>query len=365
MRNLFIFSALVLGLSACYKEVEIVSLPYDKGVIVINEGNFFDNNGSLDQMPFSGTGIVNDIFQKENVRSIAGNISGYTEVNKKGIILVDNSTAGKDAIEIVNAGTFKSIMTIAGTEIENPRAVLKVGENKAYVSCWGVTGNFPDTYKNPGYVAVIDLLNNKVMKKITVQKGPETMQLIGNYVFVGNTFSNEQKITAIDITKDEAASITTLDFNPEMIGVDANSKLWVMAGDQFYKLGVSLDKLTTEAKLPITTTKKDRNPYKATMSADKKSIFYKYSFFDENDDYKEKGEIYNFNINDAKVTTDKVFIKKSFGGGFGVDPGNGNIYAGLIPSYKQAGYVFRYKADGTLIDSTKAGIAPSRFFFKK
>jgi hypothetical protein len=48
-----------------------------------------------------------------------------------------------------------------------------------------------------------------------------------------------------------------------------------------------------------------------------------------------------------------------------VDPQTGNLYAGLVPSFKQAGFVFRYKPDGSFIDSVKAEIAPSKFFFKE
>lgn len=90
---------------------------------------------------------MTDIFQKENLRALTGGISGYTEVNDKGIILVDNSTAGKDLLEIVNAHTLKSLATIPSTEIENPRNVLKVSETKAYISAWDATGDYSNFSK--------------------------------------------------------------------------------------------------------------------------------------------------------------------------------------------------------------------------
>ena len=57
------------------------------------------------------------------------------------------------------------------------------------------------------------------------------------------------------------------------------------------------------------------------------------------------------------------FINKVFTG-LSTDPSTGNIYAGFTPSLKQAGYVFRYQSNGTLIDSVKVGIGPEGFLFK-
>ena len=50
---------------------------------------------------------------------------------------------------------------------------------------------------------------------------------------------------------------------------------------------------------------------------------------------------------------------------FGIDPKDGTIYAGVTPSYKQAGYVLRYEpSNKRIIDSVKVEIAPSGFYFK-
>jgi hypothetical protein len=49
----------------------------------------------------------------------------------------------------------------------------------------------------------------------------------------------------------------------------------------------------------------------------------------------------------------------------GIDPGTGMFYGSQYPaSYTQAGYVIRYRESGALIDSIRAEIAPSRFFFR-
>ncbi|WP_028667788.1 DUF5074 domain-containing protein [Runella zeae] len=362
-RNSLLFaSVFVIGFSACSTSEPEPAQPYDNGVLVINAGNFLDNNGSISLLQRNSTTGSYDIFQKENSRSLAGGLSGYAEVNDKGVILVDNSTAGKDLIEIVNARTFKSLTTIPSTDIENPRAVVKASDTKAYVTCWDATGDYSNFYKNPGYVAVIDATTNKLSKKIPVQNGAETIVVVGNEAFVGNTGSGKTQVSVIDITTDAVKQQVEVGRNPHIIGLDANNKLWLYAGSELVKFNPQTK--TAETRLKITSSNASKSPSSFVLSADKKTIYYTYSFYDAADDYKQKGETYSFSIDATTIAADKPFINRLFSGGLGVDPQTGTIYAGLVPSFKQAGYVIRYQPNGTLVDSVKAEIAPSKFFFK-
>lgn len=361
-RSTFYVAILGAILSACDRNTAEPTQPYDTGVIVLNAGNFSDNNGSLTLIQRTNTTASYDIFQKENQRALAGSLSGYTEVGEKGMILVDNSTAGKDLVEIVNARTFKSVGTIPSSEIENPRNAVKVSDTKAYVTAWDATGDFSNFYKNPGYVAVIDLNANRLTKKIPVQNGAESIVVMGGEAFVGNTGSNKTFITVIDVATDSKKSEIEVGRNPNLIGVDANNKLWVFAGGELVRMNPNSKMI--ETRLKITSSNTSKSPSSFVLSADKKTIYYTYSFYDAADSFKQKGETYNFSVDATSIAATKPFINRLFAGGLGIDPQTGQLYAGLVPSYKQAGYVFRYRPDGTLIDSVKAEIAPSKFFFK-
>jgi YVTN family beta-propeller protein len=362
MKNrLFILGGLVLGLYSCdNKEEATPALPYDSGVIVVNEGNFTDNNGTLSLIQRGTQTASYDIFFKENAKSFAGILTGYAEVNGKGIILVDNSTAGRDVIEIVNAGTFKSETTIPSSEIENPRNVIKVSETKAYVTAWDVIGAWPNTYINPGYVAVIDLITNKLTKKIPVQHGAETLVQIGNEVFVGNIYSGKTVISIIDIATETVKQTIEVGANPNIIGVDANNKLWVHAGGALKKLNTSSK--VVENTVTLTPAVSGQSASKFTLSKDKKTLFFALSAYDEN--WNEVGQIYSASVDGNSITASTPLVRKMFYG-MAIDPETGYLYGGLAPSFKQAGYVFRYQPNGTLVDSVKAEIAPAKFFFKK
>lgn len=357
---MFILGGLVLGLYSCDNKDEATpTLPYDNGVIVVNEGNFTDNNGTLSLIERGTQNASYDIFFKENTKSFAGILTGYAEVNGKGIILVDNSTAGRDVIEIVDAGTFKSETTIPSSEIENPRNALKVSETKAYVTAWDVTGAWPDTYINPGYVAVIDLVTNKLTKKIPVQHGAETLVQIGNEVFVGNIYSGKTVISVIDVTTDAVKQTIEVGANPNVIGLDANNKLWVQAGGSLKRINPSSK--VVENTVTLTPATVGQSPSKFTLSKDKKTLFFALSSWGANG---EVGQIYSASVDGNSITATTPLVKKVFYG-MAVDPETGYLYGGLAPSFKQAGYVFRYQPNGTLVDSVKAEIAPAKFFFKK
>ena len=355
----FAAGILLFGLNACTKTSEPEpTQPYDSGVLVSNRGNFSDNNGSITLINPTTKVISYDVFQTENNRALAGGVGDYQEVDGKGLIVVDNSASGKDLIEIVNARTFKSLATIPSTDVENPRYITKAGTNKAYITCWD-SFNADYSYKT-GYVVVVDLATNKVMKKILVQKGPEKLFTVGNEVIVG-AVGGEKTISIINTQTDAVTQTIEIGRNPNLIGTDANGKLWFYTNKEFVKFNLSTK--TVESRVAITTSNASKSASNFTFNKEKNAIMYVFSFYDAADNYKQKGEIYSFGINDATIATSKPFINKIFTG-MSTDPSTGNIYAGFTPSYKQAGYVFRYKSDGVLIDSLKAGIAPEGFLFK-
>lgn len=362
MKNQLICAALIaVFLSAC-KVADTPPSPYEAGAYIINRGNFSDNNGTISYLPTSSSIAQTDIFNLVNMRPLTGGVQDYAEVDGKGLILVDNSTAGQDKIEIVEAGTFRSLATLSAPDIENPRQILRVGGNKAYVTCWGATGSFANFYPNPGYIAVVSLTSNTVIKRIPAGKGPEQMTLFENEVFVGYTSgTGEKAITVINLMTDGLKTPSVdIGVNGNPVGVDANGKLWVYANKEMIR--VNPQSKAIEARLKV-GTHPSKTPGSIVQSPDKQRFYFVYSFYDGADNFKQKGETYRFNITDASISSTTPFINRLFEG-LSVDPKTGNIYAGVVPSYKQAGYVLRYQPDGKLIDSVRAEIAPTKFFFK-
>lgn len=345
--NKIALGLLALSIWSC-KTSDPEPTPYESGVYILNAGNFSSNNGTISFLPRDGNTVVTSIFQTANPSlSLIGGVQGYTEVNGKGLILVDNTTAGQDKVEIVEAGTFKSRATLKTPDIENPRQVIQAGPNKAYVSCWDVSGDYAKGtfYKDPGYIAVVDLNTGTVSKKIPAVKGVEGMVVAGAEAFVGsNAYSGDKTLLVIDINTDEVKQRIDFGSTPEPIALDADGRLWIRAGKEMVQLNPA-DR-TVAKRLTFAAT-----PGNVILGPDKRSFYYSLG-----------GKTYNFPTT-ANTGAGSLVIPRSFSA-LGIDPQTKRIYGSVIPSYAQAGYVLRYESSGVLIDSVKAEIAPSGFFFR-
>lgn len=320
--------------------------PYESGVLIINEGNFSDNNGTISFLSRTGNTVATNILQAANPSFLpSGLVEGYTEVNGKGLILIDNTAPNQDKVEIVDTGTFKSRTTLKTPDIENPRQVISAGPNKAYVSCWDISGSGNAFYKDPGYVAVVDLNTGTLVKKIPAVKGVEKMVVAGTEAFVGsNAYSGNQTLLIIDLNTDTEKQRIAFGSTPEPIALDANGKLWIQAGNDLVQFNPS-DR-TVAKRLTFAAA-----PGSVTISPDKRTFYYTLS-----------GRTYRISI-DATTASGSQVIARSFNS-LGVDPQTNRIYGSVIPSYKQAGYVLRYESSGALVDSVRAEIAPSGFYFR-
>lgn len=320
--------------------------PYEEGIYILNAGNPAGNNGTISFLPRGGKTAAVDIFKTANPDlALNGQVQNYAEVNGKGLILVDNGGVGKDRLEIVEIGTFRARASIGAPDIENPREVAGVGPNKAYVSCWNAlgTGGAP---ADPGYVAVVNLNNSTVIKKIPAVKGVERMVVSGSDVFVGSApTSGNNTLLIVDVNTDEVKQRIDFGAPPQPIALDADGKVWLLTGRDM----VRLDPTTrvTEKRLTFPGV-----PSSMTISEDRRSFYYTLN-----------GATHRFSTTSTFISTVNPFLPRTFSA-LGVDPRTGTLYGSVIPSYTQSGYVLRYQSSGAFIDTVRAEIAPSKFFFQ-
>lgn len=357
--NLLIITVLSAMAWSCNQSDPKPKGNYVQGVFAINEGNFQTNDGSLSFFTRENTSSDDDVFRTVNSRSLNGGIQGYAVFGDKGVILVDNSASGQDKVEIVDANTMESLASIGSSDIENPRDVVAIGESKVYVSCWGNTGTYPNFFISNGYIAVIDLVTNKVTKKIAVSKGIEDIVYDNGKLFVGRvSYSGSNYLTVINTATNEVIRELSFNASPSPIGIDASGKLWVQAGLDLAKVNPTTLEIEATIKISTDVSKSAGN---FTFSNDKRTLFFVLSYYDAN--FATLGETYKFGINESQINLSKPLIKRVFTG-LSVDPTQGLIYGAVTPSYAQAGYAIRYRTDGSLVDSVKVGIAPTGFYFR-
>lgn len=357
LSRLALAASLALSIVSCREKEKEPDGDFGRGVIVVNQGNFTNNNGTLSHFNREEVTSRDDIFRVANGQSLNASVQAYAESGKSGIILADHTEAGRDRVEIVDKFTFKKLATLGSPDIENPADVIVINDNKAYVSCWGVTGVFPEFFINPGYIVVIDLTSNTIIKKIQLEQGADKMVMAGSLVYVGSSglFSN---MTVIDSNTDEVVKQVNIGPTPKPIGLDANGKMWANSETRLYRMNASTHVI--ESTLPV-----GNNLMKIignfVFSPDRSNLIFNYYNYNNSGDA--VGETISLPVNSNEVNVSSPIIKRTFNS-MDVDPMQGLIYGSVVPSFTQGGYMVRYYISGELKDSVKVGISPKQAVFK-
>lgn len=351
---------LALSITSCKKENNNYSQTFIESgsAIVVNEGNFGSSNASISYIDRDGV-ASNYIYEAANSGINIGDIiQSYTTVGTKGIICVNNS----NKIEIVDARTFKHIATIidntASQNTSYVRYAIGVSNTKAYVT----NGN--SATGDVGEVEVIDLNTNTITKSINVGKGPEQLAIFGNSVYVCNSggYNVDSTVSVINIANDVVTATINVGDIPTKIVKDAQNNLWVLCKGQAPDYITN----TTPAKLVrINTTTNTVDRSFVLINAGSPTIYNMNLAIGDNGRkvyYSLADNVYVLDITTPAISTMPLISKDNLYG-LSASPYNNQIWVLQAPNFTSSGYVFRYNATGSLIDSIKVGIAPNGAFF--
>src|SRR5690606_9895544 len=129
----------------CVNDQEPSSLEttFDKGVLIINEGNFFSGDGEITHYDPVTEELTNNVFQHANGVVLAAYIENLRVFGDKAYIVDSNQGGAK--VVAVDKASFVEKGRVTGLEI--PRD-LAVAENRLFIADWG---NYDDqgNYTNP------------------------------------------------------------------------------------------------------------------------------------------------------------------------------------------------------------------------
>lgn len=317
---------------------------YEQGILIMNEGNFGTNDGEVYHLNPSTETLTPTIFEAENFRPFAGLLEDMVPANDN-LYLVANT--GK--VEIVDAGTFKSIGAISGG-FDQPRSLAVVG-SKLFISDYGP---YDASYATPdSYVAVVDGLNGGVVsKKIEVSNKPEDLFAYGKYVFVAG--SEEGKVEIIDAEKEEVIKTLEVDGHPAQFFED-NGTLWIYStgSDEVYFQSFHLDNLTkaTTNALPVANAT-------GRIAFGNDHVFYLITSTGWPD--------YEDGVSRVSVLGPELDIDWITGSGFygiGYDQVRNELYLSNSNGFQGNGSVTVYDEEGTEIRNFEVGRGPSGFLF--
>jgi hypothetical protein len=347
-----LFVCLITLFIGCDSDNDPVKGEYQSGVLVVNEGGFNANNGTVSYFNPSSHTLTQNIFKNE-AGLFAGNVLQSISIDgDKGYLVLN----GGNTIEIVNHHTFESISTFTSPELEKPRYV-QVVNGKAYISVWGaydVNYSLIDSY-----ILVVDTETLSVVDKIDTDEGTENLLYNGSRLFASNyNFGYSNTLAVIDPSNNELIDQIELADGPAGMVLDVNNKLWVItkgtdAGNdgKLFRINPTTLDIEEEIELgvnPGADADLDITPDKRFLIYSSDNSIYKISISDTNappSSWIEATDVLNFYALD-------------------VNPENGDIYVGDAVDFSSPGKVYVYHADGTFKETFDSGINPTQFIFK-
>jgi len=357
MRAILYLAAILLLFPACSKSpVETVFFDFsgNRGVYIVNEGNFMYSNSSLSFYDPDSKRVYNDIFQARNGAPLGDVAQSMCLWNGLGFIVVNNS--GKIYVIDSHSAEFKG--SISG--LSSPRYVHVINSEKAYVTdlyARKITVFNPQTFEIIGKIPV----NNP--KSEFNQHDTEHMIQYKNLVFT-NCWSYDNKILVINSNTDQLIDSIEVFKQPNSMVIDKDNKIWVLTdggfeGSPYGYESPGLLKIDAESREIERTFRfpMGDHPFNICLNPTKDTIFYI------------NRHIWKMAVTDKRLP-DKPFIFSEYADLYGgyyslaIDPGNAEIYLGDAIDHRQNGIVRRYAPSGKLIDQFKTGISPGDFAFK-
>lgn len=340
LKNIYSLLVFLSLITACTKEDKKKPTEnltgFNNGVWVLNEGNFGAGNASIDFFHKDSKKTDLDVFKNVNGRPLGDVLQSMYFYEGKYYIVVNNS----QKIEIADQGTFKNSASIFG--FNSPRYFLPINSEKAYIT---------DLYANG--IWKYDLKNQQLNGKIDVSGWTEQMEYFNDNLFVTQVKRN--KVLIIDIKTDKLLDSIQVGEEPQWILKDKEDKIWVLCNAYKKTLPATLHRIDPQTKQVLKTFSfpdQTHSPTRLCFNASKDTLFYL-----------DKG-VNKMSISDQSLPP-APFIAQKNGNyyGLGYDPRERILYVGDALDFSQPGFVFRYFADGTPIDSFKAGVNPGDFYF--
>ncbi len=329
----------------------------NKGVFIINEGNFMYGNASLSYYSLDSNKVINNIFYETNALPLGDVAQSMTIKDSLGYIVINNS--GK--IYIININTFEYRAKITG--LVSPRHIHFVNNEKAYIT---------DLYSKK--ISIYNPVTNEITGTIDINNGnaefsqhsSETMLQHNGFVYV-NCWSFDNTILVINTQTDRVVDSIKVEKQPNSMAIDKNNNLWVLsdggfAGSSYGQANAALTKIDLNTNTIINKyifTDINASPKHLCINQTNDTLFYIYGSWGGT---VANSGVYSMSVNSSMLPT-KVLINT--GGkivyGLYYDNNSNHLFFSDAIDNTQNGIVYRSRTNGIITDTLKVGINPGAF----
>ncbi|NJM15652.1 MAG: hypothetical protein HC896_10035 [Bacteroidales bacterium] len=190
---------------------------YSSVAYIINYGSYSGAKSEISVYDIESESIKNNQYEAVNGFKLTSNIQSAYVADTLMYFMSNNA----DNFDKTSAIDLKAETNPIATDIVKPRYMVADGST-AYITCWGNVDDW--SAMATGYVAVIDLKNFSLSRKIMLPGGPEGIYLKNNKLYVGLTA--QQNVAVVDLSTDNLSYIPTTGITQHFVE-DKNGKLWV------------------------------------------------------------------------------------------------------------------------------------------
>lgn len=318
------------------------------GLYITNEGNFQYGNASLSYYNPDTKTVENEVFYRANGMKLGDVAQSITIRDNIGWVVVNNS----HVVFAINLNTAKEVGRI--TNLTSPRYIHFVSDEKVYVTQLWDNRIFivnPKKFEVTGYIECPNM---------TMETGStEQMVQWGKYVYV-NCWSYQNRILKIDTTTDKVVDELEVGIQPTSLKLDCNGKLWTVTdggyeGSPYGYEAPSLYRIDAESFSieKVFNFKKGDAPSEVMLNGTGDKLYW------INDD------IWAMSVDATHLPT-RPFLpyNDTIYYGLTIDPVSNDVYIADAIDYQQQGKIYRYSAQGELIDEFYVGIIPGAFGWK-
>lgn len=315
------------------------------GLFIVCEGNFQYGNATLSYYDPATYTCQIEAFIRANGFKLGDVAQSMTIHNGRGWVVVNNS----HVVFCIDPDNFVELGRITG--LTSPRYMHFISDTKAYITQLWDNRIFivnPSTYTVTGHITVPDM---------TMESGStEQMVQLGEYVYV-NCWSYQNRILKIDTRTDSIVGQLAVGIQPQSLALDAYGKLWTICdgGYEGSPFGheapclfrIDAETLTVEQRWDFPF---DHSPTELQTNDSGTMVYWL-------DD-----DVWRMDVTSTETpSTPVVASHGTLYYGLTVSPFNGDIYVADAIDYQQAGLIYRYSAEGELIDQFYVGIIPGAF----
>lgn len=315
-----------------------------QGFFVVNEGNFTVGNSSLSFYSYDSARMFNHVFYEKNAAPLGDVAVSMNFFRNTAFVVVNNS----GLIYVIDKNSMEFIAKITG--LQSPRQIHIVDAEKAFIS---------DLQSDS--LIIFNPLNLDYIGAVGLGKSSEAMLSVNEKLFVANWSSYYQTtpnntIMVVDWLSNQLVDSIVVTKEPNSMVLDKDNMLWVLCSGGFMNDELPalfhINPLSLEVLQTFYFDDISSSPQQLCINAGGDTLYYL------------NNGVYRFQV-DGESLPETPFIdmgERNFYS-LAVEPRLSHILVTDAINYMQDGYVFRYRPNGMLIDSIRAGIIPGQIRF--